>query len=224
MSAQKPTVTLREATLADVPAMVDAYFDGFFGSPLTVRCFPPDEPEVRAYWTKRVEGNIGLPGNHIVVAVSPDDPASSSGPGPGPGPGILGWVRWVRCPEGPPPKHPLALTPAMYPSSGDGAAAARFFQAAGDAAVRYVAGREYWLLSTILTRRDAQRRGVGAALMNFGVERIDKDGWMAYTNASKAGRPLYERFGFKVVGQSWFDELGLDMFHMVRDPKAVIGA
>ncbi|KAK7407990.1 hypothetical protein QQX98_009861 [Neonectria punicea] len=214
--------------------MVDAYFDGFFGNPLSLRCFPPNDPEVRAYWTKRVEGNIGLPGNHIVVAVSSpsppvDGPADSTSDSDSdfasvPGPAILGWVRWVRCPDGPPAKHPLALTPAMYPSSGDGVAAARFFQAAGDAAVRYVAGREYWLLSTIVTRRDAQRRGVGAAFMNFGVERVDEDGWMAYTNASKAGRPLYERFGFKVVGQSWFDELGLDMFHMVRDPKAVNGA
>ncbi|KAL6400486.1 hypothetical protein AUP68_16195 [Ilyonectria robusta] len=167
MTTLKPTITLREATLEDVPTMVDVYFDAFHDNPLNQRCFLDSSQDARTYWTK-----------------------------------------WIE---------------ATFPSSGENAVAAHFFQTAREATQRVVAGRDFWFLSMIVTRREAQRRGIGAAMMRFGVELADKEGWMAYLNASKSGRPLYELFGFKVQEHTWFDDLGLDMFHMTRDPRGVNG-
>ncbi|KAF7544238.1 hypothetical protein G7Z17_g10113 [Cylindrodendrum hubeiense] len=232
MAAPTPAITVREATVDDVPAMVDAYFSAFNGNPLNDRCFPESSPDARAYWTNWIGGYIGVPGIHMLVALTSPPDLNPATPLPGAGTSasasdasrIVGWARWLRRPEPPSSTPAVATTSAIYPSNSEGALAADFFQTARDVSKRIVAGRNYWFLSMIVTRREAQRRGVGAALMRFGVERADEDGLIAYLNASKSGRPLYELFGFQVVEQSRFDELGLDMFHMIRDPKGLKGA
>ncbi|KAH7157150.1 acyl-CoA N-acyltransferase [Dactylonectria macrodidyma] len=229
-SQQKPAVTICEASLADVPAMVAVYFDAFRDSPLNRRCFP-ESPESRAYWTKWIEGYIGVPDIYMMVAlVSP--PATTPPAGIGAGSGtdaaapasdaaesIVGWARWVRR-SGKAQPAP-ALTTAAYPPGGEAALALDFFQTARDASERIVGGRDYWFLSMIMTRHEARRRGVGAALMRFGVERADEDRLVAYLNASQDGRPLYELFGFKSIEHTWFDKLGVNMFHMLREPKVI---
>lgn len=229
MATPKPTITLRKATLEDVPTMVDVYFDAFHDNPLNQRCFLESSQDARAYWTKWIEGHVNLPDVHLIVALatppgsSPETPPAGSGTGTGASDtsSILGWVRWARRPATLP--TPTVLTPATFPSSGENAVAAHFFQTAREATQRVVAGRDFWFLSMIVTRREAQRRGIGAAMMRFGVELAEKEGWIAYLNASKSGRPLYELFGFKVEEHTWFDDLGLDMFHMTRDPRGVNG-
>lgn len=80
--------------------------------------------------------------------------------------------------------------------------------------------QEYWFLSTIVTAPEAQRRGVGSALMRFGVDKADEEGWMSYLNASADGKALYERFNFVVVDSTSFGELGMTQYHMKRDPKS----
>lgn len=237
MTTLKLTITLREATLEDVPAMVDVYFDAFHDNPLNQRCFMESSQDARTYWTKWIEGFVNLPDVHLIVALaippgsSPESPPAGSGTDSGAPASasasasdtssILGWARWARRPATVP--SPTVLTTATFPSSGENAVAAHFFETAREATERVVAGRDFWFLSMIVTRREAQRRGIGAAMMRFGVELADKEGWIAYLNASKSGRPLYELFGFKVQEHTWFDDLGLDMFHMTRDPRGVNG-
>ncbi|KAH7154902.1 acyl-CoA N-acyltransferase [Dactylonectria estremocensis] len=226
-SQHKSPVTVREATQADVPAMVDVHFNAFRDSPLNRRCFP-ESPESRAYWTKWIEGYIGVPDIHMMVALASARPATPpSGIGAGSGTGadtadtaasIVGWARWVRRSSQPQPVP--TLTVAAFPPGGESALALDFFQTARDASERLVGGRDYWFLSMIMTRHEARRRGIGAALMRFGVERADEDRLVAYLNASEDGRPLYELFGFKSIEQHRFDELGVTMYHMLREPKA----
>ncbi|KAF4417628.1 Puromycin N-acetyltransferase [Fusarium austroafricanum] len=128
---------------------------------------------------------------------------------------ILGWARWVRR------EKPLAsikqLDPSAFPASGDQATAAHFFQKNADATFKHVDGEKHWFLSTIATEKEAQRRGAGSALMKFGVERADQEGWMSYLNSSGEGRGLYEKFGFHVVGTSEFPDLGMVQYHMKRE-------
>jgi hypothetical protein len=53
-------------------------------------------------------------------------------------------------------------------------------------------------------------------LMKFGVERADAEGWMSYLNSSHAGKGLYEKFGFNVVGTTEFPVLVVQ-YHMRRE-------
>lgn len=46
---------------------------------------------------------------------------------------------------------------------------------------------------------ELQRRGVGAKLMEWGLERIDHLNTEGFIEATVSGRQLYQRFGFKPV-------------------------
>ncbi|KAM0427248.1 hypothetical protein ACHAPT_007678 [Fusarium lateritium] len=198
------SITIRPATQQDIPSMQSAYFSAFSTSLFSQRCFPSSAPDVQTSLVGKLRSQIGVPGNHVIVAAAD---SSSSGP-------VLGWARWVRRPAAPPTK--VILSGSDYPPSGDRALAVRFFQKNADATYKHAGGESYWFLSTIATAKEAQRRGVGSALMQYGVDKADEEGWMMYLNSSPEGKALYEKFGFEVVGQSEFPELNIVQYHMKR--------
>lgn len=51
-------------------------------------------------------------------------------------------------------------------------------------------------LDTLATHPAYQRRGAASLLVKWGCDLADDHGVGAYVDASKAGAPLYERFGF----------------------------
>ncbi|KAF4981818.1 hypothetical protein FZEAL_2445 [Fusarium zealandicum] len=205
------SITLRPAIEQDIPVMLTVYFSAFASSPLNARCFPPSDRDVQRFWSAWIEKNIAAPDTHVVVAEDTDGD-------------MLGWVRWVRKSRQTSWAAAAAvIDPTTYPAVGDRALVARFFQANADATRGIVGDEAHWFLSMIVTAPEAQRRGVGSALMRFGVERADEEGWMAYVNSSKNGRGLYEKFGFQVVGQSEFEELGMVQFHMTREARNRVG-
>lgn len=60
----------------------------------------------------------------------------------------------------------------------------------------------HWYLPLIGVAPSEQGRGTGAALLQLGLARCDEDHVPAYLEATSARSvPLYERFGFKVVGE-----------------------
>lgn len=112
---------------------------------------------------------------------------------------------------------PVVFTPDMYPPMGDGVFAARFFQANHDAAHRVIDNEPAWFLSTIVVASEYQRMGVGGALMQFGVDKADEEGWAGCLNATAEGKKLYEKFGFSDVDVSEVD--GIKSYHMKREPR-----
>ncbi|KAF2480182.1 hypothetical protein BDY17DRAFT_256402 [Neohortaea acidophila] len=54
-------------------------------------------------------------------------------------------------------------------------------------------------LQMLFTRREGFRRGAGTMHLAWGLEQADKLGIPAYLEASRMGRPLYERMGFQAV-------------------------
>lgn len=61
------------------------------------------------------------------------------------------------------------------------------------------------VLNILVTDPDHHRRGAGAIHMKWGMEQADKLGLPSYLEASEAGKPLYERFGFETVKEVFFD-------------------
>ena len=194
-------ITTRSATSDDLPQMVEVFFSAFSDSPLNKRCFPESSPEVVAWQEEFIRKIIDdKNGNYVIVAEQDSR--------------ILGWARWARREHPPAAKN---LERESFPSSRDQETARHFFQLNNNATIKYVAGERHWFLSTIAVAKAGQRRGVGSALMKFGVERADAEGWMSYLNSSHEGKGLYEKFGFEVVGTTEFPDLGMVQYHMRRE-------
>lgn len=66
------------------------------------------------------------------------------------------------------------------------------------------------LLDICYTVPEYERKGVASALVSWGLKRCDAEGWVAFTEASLRGWPVYERLGFekKEEVRLRYDELG----------------
>lgn len=66
---------------------------------------------------------------------------------------------------------------------------------------RYHPREPHWHLTLIATHPTHQRRGLGAALLRHRLAACDRDGVLAYLEAtSAASMPLYARHGFEALG------------------------
>jgi len=54
-------------------------------------------------------------------------------------------------------------------------------------------------LGSIAVKLSAQARGVGSAMLHAGMQRADKEGLLIWLEATPAGHPVYEHFGWKTV-------------------------
>lgn len=63
------------------------------------------------------------------------------------------------------------------------------------------------VLHLLVTDPAHQRRGAGAMLVRWGIERADKARLPSYLEASMPGRPLYARLGFEAKYEEVFDLL-----------------
>lgn len=79
-------------------------------------------------------------------------------------------------------------------------------------------------LKLLHTDPDHQRRGAGGRCLQWGTLEADRLGLQSYLEASKEGRPLYEKYGFKEVDRivvdlsKWGGEEDGVAYLMVREP------
>ena len=75
-----------------------------------------------------------------------------------------------------------------------------------------------------------QRRGIGAALVEWGCRVADTNGWVAFVEASPLGKKLYESKDFRTVEKvdlhwdEWADKETATYYFMVREPKKSVPA
>jgi len=78
----------------------------------------------------------------------------------------------------------------------------------------------HWYLAVIGTDPAAQGKGVGGALIRQITDRCDRAGLPAYLESSKdVNVPYYERFGFRVTGETQLGSDGPTIWFMWRDPQ-----
>ena len=78
--------------------------------------------------------------------------------------------------------------------------AREYFKVAFCSELETIAGRPYVTLRMLATNPRYHRRGVGSLLLKHGLEKADSLGLPVYLDCSVGGKPLYERYGFKVIG------------------------
>lgn len=99
------------------------------------------------------------------------------------------------------------------------AAARRFSRAMADGSrlhAKHAPGR-HWYLFILAARPDAQRRGVGTALMRHGLARVDEQGLPCYLETSSPKNvAYYPRHGFKMVEETGLGDGSLSMWAFLR--------
>lgn len=61
------------------------------------------------------------------------------------------------------------------------------------------------VLNILFTVPKHRRRGAASLIMDWGVERADRRGLDVYIEATRLGRPLYEKYGLEAVEERRFD-------------------
>ncbi len=83
----------------------------------------------------------------------------------------------------------------------------------------------YFMLNSLATHPNQQRRGAGRMLLNWGLKKADEEGLITYLDCSDIGLPMYEKAGFKLVKATEWDRVpwggqGKTWHgHMTRQPK-----
>jgi ribosomal protein S18 acetylase RimI-like enzyme len=133
---------------------------------------------------------------------------------------IVGVARWL-----PPGRSTMRIAPALRVFVATplrlGSATGRFFAygRAVEGLRAQAAPWPHWYLAGIGVDPSAQRRGVGTALLQPGIEGSQRDGLPAVllTN-SERNLTFYERSGFRIVDEGETPEGGPHAWAMVRDP------
>jgi ribosomal protein S18 acetylase RimI-like enzyme len=78
----------------------------------------------------------------------------------------------------------------------------------------------HWYLEALGTHRDAQRGGIGSAVIAHMLERCDREGLPAYLESSNPENvPFYRRHGFEVTETIVLGKGGPSATGMWRDPR-----
>jgi ribosomal protein S18 acetylase RimI-like enzyme len=133
---------------------------------------------------------------------------------------VLGAARWL-----PPGRATMRVAPALRAFVSTplrlGSATGRFFAygRAVETLRARVAPEPHWYLAGIGVDPEHQRRGIGAALLQPGIDGAARDGVrvVLLTN-SERNLSFYERNGFRVVAEGATPEDGPHAWAMVRNP------
>ncbi|KAJ9203786.1 hypothetical protein DTO164E3_2140 [Paecilomyces variotii] len=205
-NAPKSTVTssstlrVEHATVSDVEELTDIWYASF-GSSLG-NMFP-DTPAVRQWWNDAHRDDIlNKPFQHYLKVI---DTASDGK--------IIAYAKWdfsVPAERGSrfPPWHEEC----------DKELCSRLFDALETERERLLGGKKNYYLDMLATRPEHERRGAGSMLVQWGCDIADENGVPAYIDASKAGAPLYKKFGFEDRTEPGLGFPGIAS--MVREPRA----
>ncbi|GAA1936290.1 GNAT family N-acetyltransferase [Streptomyces durmitorensis] len=102
---------------------------------------------------------------------------------------------------------------------------ASLFQQAVEAAAGHGPQEPHWYLAVLGADPAVQGQGHGAALLRSGLAKADADGLPVYLESSKPSNlPVYEHFGFTVLGEIQLPGGGPTLWAMRRAPRPTSGA
>jgi ribosomal protein S18 acetylase RimI-like enzyme len=88
---------------------------------------------------------------------------------------------------------------------------------AGEAAHKEAAPGPHWYLVVIAVEPEHHGQGIGSALIQHGLKRVDADGLPCYLETSNERNvPLYERYGFKIAHTDLLPDNGPRYWGMLR--------
>ncbi|UKZ74460.1 hypothetical protein TrVFT333_002129 [Trichoderma virens FT-333] len=94
-----------------------------------------------------------------------------------------------------------------------------FFGRLGEMHHEAMGERPHWYLELLAVKPQYQGKGAASLMLRYGVNKADEDKVECFLDASPAGQPIYERYGFRVVQRDTFLEGTYVQCAMVRDAR-----
>lgn len=95
--------------------------------------------------------------------------------------------------------------PTPGPEHEGNEAAKEFFGYLAGVRKKWMGTKPFYFLHLLVTHPDHQRRGAGALLLKWGIEKSDRAQLPAFLEGTQEGLPLYEKLGFRAVEKRTFD-------------------
>ncbi|KAL4954834.1 acyl-CoA N-acyltransferase [Aspergillus filifer] len=186
MASKHTTLKLLPVDPTDIPTLTNIWFAAFTDPSL--RRLWPDTPGVRSWWDLANGSDLRSKPFQKYIKVIETDVSAPNNHGEG---RVVAYAKWdTSTPEERGQRYP------PWHDDMPGSECDAFFKREECERVRLMGGIKHYYLDTLATHPDYQRRGAGSMLLRWGCELADKDGVALYVDASKAGAPLYQRFGF----------------------------
>ncbi|KAK8877505.1 hypothetical protein PGQ11_002451 [Apiospora arundinis] len=222
-----PGLVIAPMTKEDTDAAAVVYYDSFGTDPANGSWWPKDLAPLLSWCSGRMQMKLSDPDVRIFKV---NDAETGE---------MVAYARWdvpkgsttfgkwmggdVESVDG----KTTTATPPEYPEGGNVEIASRFFSALGESQKRHKTD-DMLGLSLLCVSPKHFRKGIATALLVPMLDIADAEGRKCYLEATPAGKPVYERLGFRqveVLSFDW-DELtskrnGLyKNFVMIRDPVA----
>ncbi|KAL5088900.1 hypothetical protein Trisim1_006045 [Trichoderma cf. simile WF8] len=189
----------------EVPLMVETYFEAFSQDPIHQRFAPRGTQSARDFWTTSLSAEIRDENNHFLSVW--DDSCTPET--------FVGFAKWIV-----PGASPEALPPAdQWPSEGDQQFSVFFFGRLGEMHHEAMGKRPHWYLELVAVKPQYQGKGAASLMLKYGVNKADEDKVECFLDASPAGQPIYERYGFRVAQRDTFLDGTYIQCAMVRDAR-----
>ena len=208
------TIKLRLATSEDFDQVLEVFHSAWDPTPWFTHAFPRSDPASAVQGRDTIRAILG-DRNSIVLVAEETATLTDSGK-----PYIVGWVRWIRrLPAGTGNPHAV-MKLEDYPRSGDQHFALRVRKTSAEALQRYIGPQEpCWYCSGMATRAGYQRKGIGAMMVRWGIEKADEEGWLAYVTGTNEAKSLYEKSGFVTVDSADMG-YGVVLWFMRRETRS----
>ncbi|KAF7562305.1 hypothetical protein G7046_g1827 [Stylonectria norvegica] len=200
---------IRKAVQDDVPALYSVYSSAFSDTIIGRQIFPENSEAGRLFWLESLPKEIDDLHAHMLVVTesTPGEPDT-----------VVAFAKWL-VPGAPYEELPLL---EIWPQDGNPALAVEFFSALNAAHQGTMGDTQHWYLELIAVRKESMGKGAASPLLRWGVERADAEGLPCFLEATPNGRGMYEKYGFRVVGEDEFvsPEGKVLEYYMIRDSKA----
>ncbi|KAJ6111518.1 hypothetical protein N7523_007579 [Penicillium sp. IBT 18751x] len=182
--AEESPLVLERATQEDVPALTTLWYEAFTDP--AARHIWPDTPGVRQWWDDANREDMSeRPFQHYVKVI---DPKSKDANGR---PRIVAYAKWdLSMPDERGRRFPPWHEDMDKQDCDD------FVAKLEGNRQRCFGDTKNYYLDMLGTHPDYRKRGAGSMLVKYGCDLADEHGVGAYVDASKAGAPLYAKFGF----------------------------
>ncbi|KAL6238443.1 hypothetical protein BDW75DRAFT_201360 [Aspergillus navahoensis] len=218
------TLSLSPVLPPDIPALTDVWFAAFTDP--AIRQLFPDTPGVRAWLTSANQHDLQYKPFQKYVKIVDSSARDEHGQKRE---RIIAYAKWdLSTPEERGQRYPL------WHCEMPAAECEEFFGREERERARVMGGTRHYCmgfisrcvlwgprlgligvdLDTLATHPDYQRRGAGSMLLQWGCDLADEAKVALYVDASRAGAPLYERFGF--VDESKGESGEVQIASMVR--------
>ncbi|MCJ1358880.1 MAG: hypothetical protein MMC33_008880 [Icmadophila ericetorum] len=192
------TLSLEHAIPSDIPTLTSIYFSAFHADPLSLTCFPRNNPSIQQWWLENITSAFTSEPTARVIKIVERKQAISSEYSEGiqKKEEIIAFGKWhvldAATQVGGDDPDSMPTWPAGSPSS----LCNNFFGGLASTRQKLMSSRPHYYLELLATLPQHQGRGVASVLIKWGLELADRDGLEAYVEGGPKVKGLYERLGW----------------------------